>query len=85
MGGGQKQDAHFTVSGASSVGDDIATAELMDRCPAEDARRLGGYDPRQRRPRTVPRLMRFARRFMQTSPAMRGRAAKRTDAAQSAG
>ena len=68
VGGGQKQDANFTVSGASSVGDDINTAELMDLCLAEDARRLGGYDPRLKRPRTVPRLVRFARRFMKTSP-----------------
>jgi hypothetical protein len=62
--GGQKQDANFTVSGASSVGDDIDTAELMDLCLAEDTSRLAGYDPRLRRPRTVPRLVRFARRFM---------------------
>ncbi len=60
VSGGQKQDANFTVSGAGSVGDDIDTAELMDLCLAEDARRLGGYDPRLKRPRTVPRLVRFA-------------------------
>ncbi len=66
VGGGQKQDANFTVSGASSVGDDIDTADLMDLCLAEDDRRLGGYDPRLKRPRTVPRLVRFARRL--TSP-----------------
>ncbi len=79
VGGGQKQDANFTVSGASSVGDDIDTGELMDLCLAEDDRRLGGYDPRLKRPRTVPRLVRFARRFMRTpktSPAMRERSAR---------
>ena len=64
VGGGAKQDANFTVNGASSVGEDIDTAELMDLCLAEDDRRLGGYDPRLKRPRTVPRLVRFARRFM---------------------
>ncbi|HSZ91764.1 MAG TPA: ferritin-like domain-containing protein [Acetobacteraceae bacterium] len=87
VGGAQKQDANFTVSGASSVGDDIDTAALMDLCLAEDERRLGGYDPRLKRPRTVPRLVRFARLFMKakTSPATRGQAAKRTDAAQKAG
>ncbi len=81
VGGGPKQDANFTVSGASSVGDDIDTAELMDLCLAEDERRLDGYDPRLKRPRTVPRLVRFARRFMRrtrghnaTYPAPPGRA-----------
>ena len=71
MSGGQKQDANFTVSGASSVGDDIDTAELMDLCLAENDRRLAGYDPRLKRPLTVPRLVRFARKFMKTSPALR--------------
>jgi hypothetical protein len=66
---GAKQDANFTVSGASSVGDNIDTAELMDLCLAEDDQRLGGYDPRLKRPRTVPRLVRFARRFMRGSHA----------------
>jgi len=61
---GPKQDANFTVSGASSVGDDIDTAELMDLCLAENDRRMAGYDPRLKRPTTVPRLVRFARRFM---------------------
>ncbi len=61
---GQRQDANFTVNGASSVGDAIDTGELMDLCLSEDDRRLGGYDPRLKRPRTVPRLVRFARNFM---------------------
>jgi hypothetical protein len=39
----------------------------MDLCLAEDDQRLGGYDPRLKRPRTVPRLVRFARRFMRAS------------------
>jgi hypothetical protein len=64
VSGGPKQDANFTVSGASAVGDDIDTAELMDLCLAENDRRLDGYDPRLKRPTTVPRLVRFARLFM---------------------
>ena len=64
VSGGPKQDANFTVTGASSVGEDIDTAELMDLCLAENDRRLDGYDPRLRRPTTVPKLVRFARRFM---------------------
>ena len=64
MGGGARQDANFTVHGASSVGDDIDTAELMDLCLVENDRRMTGYDIRLKRPKTVPRLVRFARRFM---------------------
>ena len=67
VGGGPKQDANFTVKGASSVGDDIDTAELMDLCLAENERRMAGYDSRLKRPETVPRLVRFARRFMRRS------------------
>jgi hypothetical protein len=73
MGGGAKQDANFTVNGASAVGDDIDTAELMDLCLAEDDRRLSGYDSRLKRPRTVPRLVRFARRFMRGKSARAAR------------
>ncbi len=64
---GEKEDANFTVQGASAVsGVDIKTAELMDICLAENDRRLAGYDPRLLRPTTVPRLVRLARRFMRT-------------------
>jgi len=69
VSGGPKQDANFTVTGASSVGDDINTSELMDLCLAENARRMEGYDLRLKRPETVPRLVRFARRFMRREPA----------------
>lgn len=62
---GEKEDANFTVQGASAVsGVDIKAAELMEICLAENDRRLAGYDARLLRPTTVPRLVRFARRFM---------------------
>jgi hypothetical protein len=64
VGGGPKQDANFTVNGAASVGEDIDAAALMDLCLAENDRRMAGYDPRLKRPETVPKLVRFARRFM---------------------
>ncbi len=64
VSGGPKQDANFTVNGAGAVGEDIDTAELMDLCLAENDRRLAGYDPRLKKPLTVPRLVRFARRLM---------------------
>ena len=58
------QDNNFTVTGAKSVGVDVSAAGLMDICLAENDRRLGGYDARLLRPTTMPRLVRFARRFM---------------------
>ncbi|MEO9189678.1 MAG: ferritin family protein [Acetobacteraceae bacterium] len=61
---GEKENANFTVQGAGAVGNDIAPAELMRLCLAENDRRLVGYDPRLLRPRTVPRLVQFALRFM---------------------
>jgi hypothetical protein len=65
VGSGPKQDANFTVNGAEALGGpEINTAELMDICLAENDRRLSGYDPRLRKPTTVPKLVRFARRFM---------------------
>ena len=62
--GGAPQDNNFTVNGAKDLGIDISVAELMDTCLAENDRRLGIYDVRLLRPNFVPRLVRFARRFM---------------------
>jgi len=65
LGGAPDADNNFTVTGSKAVsGVDIDPAELMEICLAENDRRLGGYDPRLKRPMTVPRLVRFARRFM---------------------
>jgi hypothetical protein len=58
------QDNNFTVTGASSVGNDVDVRELLDVCLAENDRRLGIYDARLLRPTFVPRLVRFARRFL---------------------
>jgi hypothetical protein len=68
----QPQDNNFTVTGSKSVGVEVSPAELMDICLAENDRRLAGYDPRLIRPTFVPRIVRFARRFMKspTSPAV---------------
>ena len=64
---GEKEDANFTVQGASAVsGVEINTAELIDICLAENDRRLSGYDTRLMRPTTVPFLARLGRRFMRT-------------------
>jgi hypothetical protein len=58
------QDNNFTLSGSKSVGADLGAAGLIDVCLAENERRFAGYDPRLLRPEFVPRLMRFARRFL---------------------
>jgi hypothetical protein len=62
------QDNNFTVTGASSVGDDIDVAELIDICLAENNRRMSSYDKRLLRPFAVPALAGLARRFMRPKP-----------------
>ena len=65
------QDNNFTLTGSKAVGAvDLSVTALIDVCLAENDRRLSGYDARLLRPNVVPRLMRFARRFMrQPGPA----------------
>jgi hypothetical protein len=59
------QDHNFTVKGSQAVSNvDVSVSELMDICLAENDRRMAGYDPRLKRPTTMPRLVRFAHRFM---------------------
>ena len=57
---------NFTATGHESMGIDIDAAGLIDVCLAENERRMKGYDSRLLRPNLVPRLARFARRFMRT-------------------
>src|SRR5665213_254489 len=65
-----QQDNNFTVNGASQLGgDDIDVFKLMDTCLREDARRLGIYDKRLKRPRFVPFMIRTFRRFFGPKPA----------------
>jgi hypothetical protein len=60
-----QQDHNFTMNGSKAVtGNDISIRDLMALCLAENDRRFAGYDPRLLRPNTVPRLVRFALRFM---------------------
>jgi len=60
VGGGD----NFAMTGHESMGIDVDIAGLMDVCLAENDRRMAGYDERLLRPRIVPRLVRFARRFV---------------------
>ena len=69
-GSGTSPDNNFTVTGSKSVGAvDLSPAALIDVCLAENDRRLAGYDQRLLRPNTVPRLMRFLRRFLRRKSA----------------
>ena len=66
---GSDQDNSFTLTGSKAVADiDLSPAALIDLCLAENERRMAGYDPRLLRPQVMPRLLRFARRFLR-SPA----------------
>jgi hypothetical protein len=61
------QDNNFTVTGSKAIADvDMPLPTLIDICLAENDRRMAGYDARLLRPQAVPRLVRFARRFMRT-------------------
>ncbi|RKP45894.1 ferritin-like domain-containing protein [Trinickia fusca] len=61
---GVARDANFPVTGTASVGDDISPRRLIELCLTENDRRMSGYDARLVRPTFVPRLARFALRFI---------------------
>jgi hypothetical protein len=66
-GNGTPQDNSFTLTGSKAVAEiDLKPAALIDLCLAENERRMAGYDPRLLRPQVMPRLVRFARRFLRT-------------------
>ena len=59
------QDNNFTVTGSKAIANvDLPIATLIDICLAENDRRMAGYDARLLRPMAVPRMVRFARRFL---------------------
>jgi len=55
---------NFTMTGHESMGIDIDAKELVEVCLGENDRRMSGYDERLLRPKLVPRLARFVRRFL---------------------
>jgi hypothetical protein len=57
-------DANFTMNGSKALTDEMDPARLIDICIEEDKRRMSGYDERLLRPRTMPRLAKFARLFI---------------------
>ena len=63
--GSTPQDNNFVFTGSRAIGSgNVSAAAVIDICLSENERRFAGYDPRLLRPRLMPRLMRFARRFM---------------------
>ncbi len=70
----QAQDNNFTVTGASSVGEDLDVWELMALCLSENDRRLGVYDKRLVRPMVMPTLVRLALAVVRRLPKRRAAA-----------
>jgi hypothetical protein len=63
--GSTPQDNNFVFTGSRAIGSgNVSAAAVIDICLSENERRFAGYDARLLRPRLMPRLMRFARRFM---------------------
>jgi len=59
------QDNNFVLTGSRVIGSsNVSAAAVIDICLSEYERRFAGYDVRLLRPRLMPRLMRFVRRFM---------------------
>ena len=57
---------NFTAGGHRSIGLTLSFAELLALCVRESERRFAAYDDRLLRPRTMPRLARFALRLVAT-------------------
>jgi hypothetical protein len=63
--GTERQDNNFVFTGGKAIGNgNVSAAALIDICLSENERRFAGYDGRLLRPRVMPCLMRFARRFL---------------------
>jgi hypothetical protein len=63
--GSAVQDNNFVFTGSRAIGSgNVSAAAVIDICLSEHERRFAGYDPRLLRPRLIPCLMRFARRFI---------------------
>ena len=59
------QDNNFVFTGSRVIGSsNVSAAAVIDICLSEYEGRFAGYDARLLRPRLMPRLMRFVRRFM---------------------
>jgi len=57
------QENNFTLNGSKELGVEVSFPELAHICLAENDRRLSVYDPRLKRPRFVPAMIRLALKF----------------------
>ena len=57
------QENNFTLNGSKELGVEVSFPELARICLSENDARMAPYDPRLKRPRFVPALMRLALRF----------------------
>jgi hypothetical protein len=57
------QENNFTLNGSKELGVEVSFPELARICLAENDRRLSIYDPRLKRPRFVPAMIRLALKF----------------------
>jgi hypothetical protein len=64
MSGEAQGDANFTFTGANQVGQEITLGRLLTICLVENDRRMKDFDPRLKRPRGIPMIAKFARRFL---------------------
>jgi hypothetical protein len=65
--GAEGQDNNFVFTGGKAIGNGkVSAAVLIDVCLSENERRFSGYDPRLLRPKVMPTLMRFVRRFLRS-------------------
>ena len=68
--GMEPQDNNFVFTGSKAIGSgNVSAAAVIEVCLLEHERRFAGYDPRLLRPQVMPRLMRFALRFMRRKAA----------------
>ena len=58
------EENNFTLNGSKELGVEVTFGELARICLAENDRRLAPYDPRLKRPKFVPAMMRLALRFI---------------------
>jgi len=61
---GNAQDANFAMNGSDALGMEVSPGRLIAACLAANEARMSGYDPRLLRPTVVPRLARWAGRFL---------------------
>jgi hypothetical protein len=61
---GVARDANFSATGAATIGEPINPRSLIEMCLSENEQRMSGYDARLLRPKFVPRLAKFASRFL---------------------